>query len=157
MLYTLWDNIIPCRTARSQFWGLMNSAAKVKLIDFDAAMELKSPDQVMLRLPGDLTAVSPERSSGARCQALQEDVFMVGHTFLRLMDKAEDDGHEAGRGALRARIRPLLRAAHERPPMAQIVEDFKYPITEEPEPAEPLPTLLSSTPARQTPLEKLFQ
>ena len=124
----------------------------VKLIDFDAAMALKQADDVLRRYPGTFAAASPElRARQHPCRALDEDAFMTGHTFSRLLEKAPADGTAE---QLRARVMPLLRLAAQRPSVQQILENWNNPA---PEPAAPLPTLLQSAPASDSVLTKLFQ
>ena len=92
-------------------------------------------------------AASPElRARQHPCRALDEDAFMTGHTFFRLLEKTPADGTAE---QLRAHVMPLLR-----PSVQQIFENWNNPA---PEPAEPLPTLLQSAPASGGVLTKLFQ
>ena len=50
----------------------------VKLIDFDAAKELKQADEILERFPGNLAARSSERAHQRPCRALAEDAYMTG-------------------------------------------------------------------------------
>ena len=124
----------------------------VKLIDFDSAMVLNKADDILRRYPGTFAAASPElRARQHPCRALDEDAFMTGHTFSRLLEKTPADGTAE---QLRARVMPLLRLAAQRPSVQQILENWNNLA---PEPAAPLPTLLESAPASDGVLTKLFQ
>ena len=113
----------------------------------DAAMVPKKADEILQRYPGTFAAASPElRARQHPCRALDEDAFMTGHTFFRLLEKTPADGTAE---QLRAHVMPLLR-----PSVQQIFENWNNPA---PEPAEPLPTLLQSAPASGGVLTKLFQ
>ncbi|CAE7839631.1 NUAK1 [Symbiodinium sp. CCMP2592] len=126
----------------------------VKVIDFDAAMELKNSDDTLNRFPGTFEAASPERKARQPCRAVAEDYYMTGYAFLNLLTKTPPD-----RAAefLRARVMPLLRRAEQRPSVQQILQTWNNPIEAAAEPAEPLPTLLASEPANGDVLTKLFQ
>ena len=97
----------------------MNSAAKVKLIDFDSAQQLKDAEQTMYRLAGNLAAVSPERAERLPCQFLPEDYFMLGWTFRTLICQAPRDPTEATQ--LWAGVKPLLERANIRPKMKEVL------------------------------------
>lgn len=135
----------------------MNSAAKVKLIDFDSAQQLKDAEQTMYRLAGNLAAVSPERAERLPCQFLPEDCFMLGWTFRTLICQAPRDPTEATQ--LWARVKPLLERANIRPKMKEVLLRCSHPVVPEvgppPLPTHPSPTLLTSTPAGN-PLTKLW-
>ncbi|CAE7660827.1 unc-22 [Symbiodinium microadriaticum] len=118
-------------------------SCSVKLIDFDAAVELTHPSQVMTRLSGNLTAKSPEGDSNQPTRYLPEDTFMVGVTFYTLLGETADDPAAL---ELRARASPLLRPEAQRPSMLQIVQRWNNNIEDDPKAAEPLPVLLGGSP-----------
>ncbi|CAE7276165.1 pknD [Symbiodinium sp. CCMP2592] len=126
----------------------------VKLIDFDAAMELKKADDILHRYPGTWEAASPELRANQQPRAVAEDFYMTGYAFDDLLTKTPTD---RAAEKLRARVMPLLRRAQQRPSVQQILETWNSPIEAAAEPAEPLPTLLVSEPASGGILTKLFQ
>ena len=111
----------------------------IKLIDFDAAQELKQADEVLDRLPGNLLAVSPERADKQPCRALAEDAYMTGYTFLTLLGQTPAN-RETGR--LQRWVMSLLSPVEKRPSMQQILEQCTKPMEDEPDPTDALPALL---------------
>ena len=116
----------------------------IKLIDFDAAQELKQADEVLERLPGNMLAVSPERADKQPCRALAEDAYMTGYTFLTLLGQTPAN-RETGR--LQRWVMSLLSPVEKRPSMQQILEQCTKPMEDEPDPTDALPALLLTPPA----------
>ena len=96
-------------------------SCNVKLIDFDAAKELKQADEILERFLGNLDARSPERAHQRPCRTLAEDAYMTGYAFFTLLKEAPAD---RAAEKLRARVMPLLRRAEQRLSVQQILEHW---------------------------------
>ena len=127
----------------------------MKLIDFDAAEKLEHAEQVMTRLATNIEARSPERDEeGSECRYLPEDVYMVGFSFAYLEKGLVDETDEDL--GLRARLKPLLQRADNRPSMKCILQRDHLPVEDDGQPLE-LPKLLGNQLATASPFAKLFK